>query len=279
MKKIWLCTIAKMEELYIREWIEYHKNIGIDHIVIGDNNTPDYKNPLQPIIQDYIDEGFVEIIDAQKSHKPNRFFTKIYNTNKSNFDWIGFIDVDEFIEIPAYNNIHLFFDNEQLNSFNSVVLSGLRHTDNGHVYFEDKPVRERFTNTASEETEGIKYFLKSLDKLLIINTIHNPKKIKRIGNCCDVLFNSIDDTYDNTIGVKRDDNKIYTNIYTQNAYYNVIYFSHYHTKSTEEYIKYKILRGRSNGNTTARYNKKNYYTINEVTEEKEQLFAQYEITE
>ena len=36
--EIWICAVAKMEELYIREWIIWNKKIGITRIIIGDNN-------------------------------------------------------------------------------------------------------------------------------------------------------------------------------------------------------------------------------------------------
>ena len=61
--EIWICAVAKMEELYIREWIIWNKKIGITHIIIGDNNDSNYHIPLQPIIQDFIDEGYVELIN------------------------------------------------------------------------------------------------------------------------------------------------------------------------------------------------------------------------
>ena len=33
-----ICAIAKNENLYLKEWVEYHKNIGINKIFIYDNN-------------------------------------------------------------------------------------------------------------------------------------------------------------------------------------------------------------------------------------------------
>ena len=33
-----LCAIAKNENLYIREWVEHYKNIGVSKIFLYDNN-------------------------------------------------------------------------------------------------------------------------------------------------------------------------------------------------------------------------------------------------
>ena len=56
-----LIAIVKLEIKYIREWIEYHKSIGINKIVICDNNNKEDEKIEEPI-QDYINSSFV-IID------------------------------------------------------------------------------------------------------------------------------------------------------------------------------------------------------------------------
>ena len=38
MIKIALCCIAKKEDLYLKDYIEYYKKIGFCNIIFGDNN-------------------------------------------------------------------------------------------------------------------------------------------------------------------------------------------------------------------------------------------------
>ena len=38
MQNIVICTIARKENLYIKEWVDYHLSIGFTHIYIFDNN-------------------------------------------------------------------------------------------------------------------------------------------------------------------------------------------------------------------------------------------------
>lgn len=145
--KTCICAIAKMEELYIREWIEHHKNIGIDHIVIGDNNNSNYENPLQLVIQDYIDNGYVTILNYNDLNSSNDFigivnghtiykfqiyaYSDMYFKYCNEYDWIFFIDIDEFIELPAYNNdIKLFLSNEKFNDASAILFSWLIYGDN-----------------------------------------------------------------------------------------------------------------------------------------------------
>lgn len=273
--KVWICAIAKMEELYIREWIEWNKQIGIDHIVLGDNNNSDYNKPLKTIIQDYIDEGYVELINKNDVlGVAEIFYKEIYQLKKNEFDWIGFIDIDEFIELPVYNNdIHLFLSNNKLKYIDAVIFPWLQYGDNEYLYYEDKPVKSRFTTPTKLKSVGIKYFIRSLDNISITSH-HNPIKFIDKNKCCDTLFHIITDDF----GVKRDDGKLFTSIYVNETYYNNAYISHYITKSTEEYIKFKILRGRVSGSIgkyKLRYDINFYYWINKKTIDKDKLFEKY----
>ena len=276
--RIWICAVAKMEELYIREWIEWHKNIGIDHIVLGDNNDSDYDHPLQPIIQDYIDEGYVEYVnknDVLNVQQP--FYNEIYLNRKNEFDWMGFIDIDEFVELPAYNNdIHKFISDDIFINADAIIFQWLMYTDNEQVYYENKPVKERFTTSIKKKKKwlGIKYFIKSILDIKHINSIHCPEDIKPKTisiNIVDVLgnkdFNKDIRPYGNYVRIER------------NAeYFNNAYISHYIYRSTEEFIKYKMLRGRCDrkiGKYDIRYTMNMYFQSNTKTDEKIKLFYQY----
>ena len=58
---ILLVAIVKLENNYIREWVEHYKSIKVNKIVICDNNYIGGEIIEEPI-QDYINSGFV-IID------------------------------------------------------------------------------------------------------------------------------------------------------------------------------------------------------------------------
>ena len=46
-----LCAIAKNENLYIREWVEHYKNIGVSKIFLYDNNDIDGERFEEVIIR------------------------------------------------------------------------------------------------------------------------------------------------------------------------------------------------------------------------------------
>ncbi len=97
-----ICTLAKMENAYIAEWVRYHLQAGFGHIFIYDNNLPGYA-PLADCIAADLAER-VTIVDWRSrqfsGHTPN---VEVYNdwltTNADNYDWCAFVDVDEFIRL------------------------------------------------------------------------------------------------------------------------------------------------------------------------------------
>jgi len=281
MNKIWICAIAKMEELYIQEWIEWHKKIGVDHIIIGDNNDSNYEIPLQPIIQSYIDSGYIELVNLNdKLGYQQTFYAEIYQNRKEEFDWIGFIDIDEFVEIKKQTNIKDFLNQSIFQNTDSILFCWKNYGDSGKIHYEPKPVKERFTKpTKFSYFNGIKYFIRGhLNEVIQLYSIHEPElgnfqegyKIK----VCDVLGNF---NFTKKIREGKGDS-YYTQIFINKEYYQTAYLSHYVTKSTEEYIKYKSLRGRCDrkvNNYEPRYTGQHYFVYNNKTPEKIKLFKEY----
>ena len=62
--KTLICCIAKLENHYIREWVEWYKNIGVTNICLYDNNDIDGEH-FEDVIGDYIENGFVIVKDVR----------------------------------------------------------------------------------------------------------------------------------------------------------------------------------------------------------------------
>ena len=60
--KICICTVGKLENLYIREFVEYYKKLGVDKLFISDNNEFNGEK-FEDVIGDYINNKFVEILN------------------------------------------------------------------------------------------------------------------------------------------------------------------------------------------------------------------------
>ena len=108
--KVCLCTLGKNENKYIKEFVEYYKNYGIDKIILYDNNDLDGER-FEVIINDYIKQGFVEIKNWRGIEKVQfKIMNNCYQNNYQKFDWLIFYDIDEFIYLKNYNNIKIFLN-------------------------------------------------------------------------------------------------------------------------------------------------------------------------
>ena len=56
--KVAICIEIKNENRYIREWLEYHKKLGFDNIILYDNNDSNGEDVFDVIGED-IRSGFV----------------------------------------------------------------------------------------------------------------------------------------------------------------------------------------------------------------------------
>lgn len=170
--KIAICAIIKNENLYLREWIEYHKRLGFDKIIIYDNNPVDGEVPHQ-VIGDYVMDGYVDVhnirgyewlVDYEKNITVQKVaYRKCINEYKDTYKWIAFIDIDEFITIADKEpqDIHELFKKYKYEDMGYEQL--LMHwylIGDLQINYNDKPVQSRFfehksyrdvTSTMSEE--------------------------------------------------------------------------------------------------------------------------------
>lgn len=103
-----VCAIFRNEASYLREWIEYHKLVGVQHFYLYNNlSTDDYYSVLHP----YIESGLVELFDwpfdsknlyewnVIQIHAYENAVQQALHTAK----WLAIIDTDEFI-VPVEND-------------------------------------------------------------------------------------------------------------------------------------------------------------------------------
>lgn len=96
-----ICAIFQDEELYLKEWIEFHHLLGVEHFYLYNNDSQDnYQNVLSP----YISKGIVELIDWPSPEKGKNWMPeqkKAYEHCLKKCEevsaWLAIIDVDEFI--------------------------------------------------------------------------------------------------------------------------------------------------------------------------------------
>lgn len=100
-----ICAIFKNEAPFLREWVEYHLLIGVEHFYLYDNFSDDnFKEILQP----YLDDGSVTLIDwsIQDDYALDKAFTDCLRRFHDEAHWVALIDLDEFINVKTCDNIN-----------------------------------------------------------------------------------------------------------------------------------------------------------------------------
>jgi Glycosyltransferase family 92 len=101
-----LCSLYRDHAEYLREWIEFHRLVGVERFFLYDNeSTDDHEEVLAP----YVERGIVEIHDWPTPPSVERgvpwsiigAFDDCIARHREDSRWIGFIDVDEFLFSPA----------------------------------------------------------------------------------------------------------------------------------------------------------------------------------
>jgi hypothetical protein len=96
-----ICAIAKNENQYLDEWINHYLELGIDQIIIYDNNST---IPIE------ISNKKVKVVKwtDDKFYSQSRAYLDCCRNNQE-FDFIGFFDIDEFYQSKLSGNIKLDF--------------------------------------------------------------------------------------------------------------------------------------------------------------------------
>ena len=127
--RVLLCGIGKLENNYIREWVEYHKTLGFDNIVLYDNNDKDGEH-FEEVIGDYIDSGYVILKDwrgRKLAQIPS--YNECYKEYNNQYDWVAFWDIDEFIEFDSAKTIQEFLDDSKFTKAKCIRVGWKQYTD------------------------------------------------------------------------------------------------------------------------------------------------------
>ena len=145
-----ICAIAKNEESYLIEWLDHHLNLGFNHVYIIDNND---QSGLREFLSDYLEEGFVTIIDFHNIKPSNQVPAYEYCLLNYGHEsrWMAFIDIDEFIILKQDKDINTFL-NRYL-KYPSILMNWVMYGSNGQILRQERGVKSRFLQPATEGRE------------------------------------------------------------------------------------------------------------------------------
>lgn len=260
---IYLCAIGRRENLYAREFVEHYKKLGFDGIYILDNNH-DGEEHFEEVLQDYVDQGFVKIINIRnKTNCQMKEYTNFYMSHKDEFEWCLMADMDEYLTLVKDKNVKEFLS-KYPEDCEVVVANWAQYGDNGQIYADySKPLQERFTEPRPN----------AMSQYNFVDDCHIKSFVR--GGLPNVVWYSNPHIPTNPLVCYNAKGERCNSSPFQPVDHTVAYFKHFTTKSCEEYCN-KLLRGTPD-RTYEIFLKtyvNRYFRINEWTEEKAKFFEQ-----
>lgn len=132
-----IATIFQNDGPYLKEWIEYHRMVGVEHFwLYNDSSTDGWKEELQPYIKDGIVEvvdwpsgGFLKHIDNQRKAMKDALYKSRGITK-----WLALLDTDEFL-LPAIESTVTKCLDEHFTNASGVYINW-HHFGTGGIYLK-----------------------------------------------------------------------------------------------------------------------------------------------
>jgi hypothetical protein len=143
-------AIFQNEAPYLKEWIDYHRKVGVEHFwLYNDVSTDHWAEVLQP----YIDEGIVTVIDwAECRELINDWpqiqveaYRDVMKRALGTTKWLALIDIDEFILPMKEKTIRKCLKNH-FSDEKAVYMQWLVFGTSGVTLSENESMLERLTS-------------------------------------------------------------------------------------------------------------------------------------
>lgn len=254
--KVCLCTLGKNENRYITEFVEHYKSYNVDKIYLYDNNDIDGEK-FEDVIGKYVENEYVEIINWRGVKGNSTYYgimDSCYQSYHDKYDWLVFYELDEFLYLKNFKNIKPFLLNKKFDNCDSIQLNWVHMSDNNQIFYENKPLSERFTEIGKNVVKN-KYnklcYVKTIIRGHLKNvTINQNHVLSRDIRACD--------------GFGRESQV--EGIQTPNPDYEFYYIKHYYGKSAQEFVE-KMNRGdllRGNATKTIQWAIEKFFYINKI---------------
>jgi hypothetical protein len=230
-----ICAIVKNEHDYFLEWLAYHRAVGVDHFLIY-NNSGDHDDGTTQLLTRLYQSGAIELV-PWPDQKEWRLASGVYlrpqipayydglQRLRSEFEWVGFIDIDEFIvpmkegDLPSTLKLYENFGGVAAN-WKMFGTSGLKRKENALVC-------QRFTMASLSENR-VNQHVKCIARTAMIRDVGVHRPFLRGG----ILVDEHGRELRNSLGFRFP------------VSYDFLRINHYYTKSWEEWLA-KVTRGRA----------------------------------
>lgn len=230
--EVTLCAIFKDEGKYLKEWIEYHRLIGVDHIYLYNNNSTDN---YDDVLETYIEEGYVSLFDWSYEYAQMKAYKNCYEQFHNEAHWIGYIDIDEFVNLQKDDDIKILLSH--YNAFPSLYLCWRMFGTSGFLKENNDLVIERYTSCWSNLCNTGKSFINTEFNNFKFRSPHYFASFFRICHKISIPLFGVCDNYCFSYG-----NDIFFEWFYR-FHHSRVYINHYWSKSYEWYVYKDYHRG------------------------------------
>jgi hypothetical protein len=161
------CGIYRDEAPYLREWVEFHLLVGVEHLFLYNNGSVDeHLEALAP----YLEAGVVTLRDWPLAPGQLEAYAHCLESHGGDWRWMAFLDLDEFLFSPTGRPVPaLLADYER---WPGVGVNWAVYGNSGHRTMPEGLVTESYLWRAED----------AFERHRMIKSIVDPGKVSRPGD-------------------------------------------------------------------------------------------------
>lgn len=250
-------AIAKNEEPYIREWIEYHRLVGVTKFYIYDNESDD---DMCKVLAPYVEAGLVEYTFVAGKARQLDAYNDAVRKHKNECRWMAFLDIDEFLmPMDSFKPVANVVSEIVQGAGKGAVGVSVNWALYGSSHFKERPqglVIDNFVNRA----------LPTHWSCYMVKTICNPRMI------CDYISPHYPLYRLGAYSVNDSDGKRQYCWFCHTVAYQRLRVNHYMVKSRQEFMM-KSRRGLADREGSYDMEVFDKYDLNDVHDEAMKLYS------
>ena len=216
-----ICAVYRDEAPYLREWIEFHRLVGVERFYLYNNlSTDDHREVLAP----YVAAGIAAVTDWPVSPAQIQCYDQCLKDCRDDARWIAFIDLDEFLFSPTGEPVSEILP--EYEQWPGVGANWALFGASGHRTKPSGLVIENYTRRTTAVSANCH-----------IKSIVDPRRVRAF--CMPHFF-----MYTDGLAVDENKREITGPPYamTEEVSFSLLRVNHYATKSEEEFRR-KLARG------------------------------------